>query len=434
MALQIVVLGSPGRRRWRTCGRAASAASRSSPAAMSSATSSTIAGRVRLAAGHLDHPQQVAALDHDVHAAVVVALQHLDHRRGAAQLARAVVVGEQQQEGVTRSRASLRSAACSAPRRCGAGAARPAQDRCRARRCRSRECPSGGWYSIQPMGAPRERDAIAGLVPYEPGRPAADVRRELGDRPVVKLASNEGQLGPFPAALEAIAAHAAGLNRYPELGVELREAVAARHGVARRPRRAGQRRRRAGRLPVDRVPRRRRRGRAVLAVVRVLPGGRGQDGRGLARRRSAARATTSTRCRARSARARGSPTSATPTTRPAASSAATALAAFSRPCLSASWWSSTRRTTSTSRTRLPGRGRRARRARQRVRAAHLLEDVRPRRPAGRIRDRRAVGGDRDRQGAAGRSTSTSSPRSRRLPASATRPRSSAAAGANTRGP
>ncbi len=87
------------------------------------------------------------------------------------------------------------------------------------------------WYSIHPMGAPRERDAIAGLVPYEPGRPAADVRRELGDRPVVKLASNEGQLGPFPAALEAIAAHAAGLNRYPELGYELREAVAARHGV-----------------------------------------------------------------------------------------------------------------------------------------------------------------------------------------------------------
>jgi histidinol-phosphate aminotransferase len=81
------------------------------------------------------------------------------------------------------------------------------------------------------MGAPRERDAIAGLVPYEPGRPAADVRRELGNRPVVKLASNEGQLGPFPAALEAIAAHAAGLNRYPELGYELREAVAARHGV-----------------------------------------------------------------------------------------------------------------------------------------------------------------------------------------------------------
>jgi histidinol-phosphate aminotransferase len=81
------------------------------------------------------------------------------------------------------------------------------------------------------MGAPRERDAIAGLVPYEPGKPAAEVRRVLGDRPVVKLASNEGQFGPFPSALQAIADHAAGLNRYPELGYELRQAVAGRHGV-----------------------------------------------------------------------------------------------------------------------------------------------------------------------------------------------------------
>jgi histidinol-phosphate aminotransferase len=82
------------------------------------------------------------------------------------------------------------------------------------------------------MGAPRERDAIAGLVPYEPGKPAVEVQHALGDRPVVKLASNEGQLGPFPAALEAIAAHAAGLNRYPELGAGLRDAIAERHGVS----------------------------------------------------------------------------------------------------------------------------------------------------------------------------------------------------------
>ena len=48
------------------------------------------------------------------------------------------------------------------------------------------------------------RPAIAGLVPYEPGKPVEEVQRELGLERVVKLASNEGPFGPFPAALEAI--------------------------------------------------------------------------------------------------------------------------------------------------------------------------------------------------------------------------------------
>ena len=42
------------------------------------------------------------------------------------------------------------------------------------------------------------------LVPYEPGKPVEEVQRELGLERVVKLASNEGPFGPFPAALEAI--------------------------------------------------------------------------------------------------------------------------------------------------------------------------------------------------------------------------------------
>ena len=41
-------------------------------------------------------------------------------------------------------------------------------------------------------------------LPYEPGKPVEEVQRELGLDRVVKLASNEGQFGPFPAALEAI--------------------------------------------------------------------------------------------------------------------------------------------------------------------------------------------------------------------------------------
>ena len=79
----------------------------------------------------------------------------------------------------------------------------------------------------------RARPAIADLKPYEPGKPAAAVRRELGLERIVKLASNEGPFGPFPSALEAIARQAPELNRYPELGWDLTERLAARHGVER---------------------------------------------------------------------------------------------------------------------------------------------------------------------------------------------------------
>ena len=77
----------------------------------------------------------------------------------------------------------------------------------------------------------RPRPAIAAVSPYQPGKPAARVRQELGLERVVKLASNEGPYGPFPAALEAIAAHAGALNRYPELSLELIERLSERHGV-----------------------------------------------------------------------------------------------------------------------------------------------------------------------------------------------------------
>ena len=78
------------------------------------------------------------------------------------------------------------------------------------------------------------RPEVAELAPYEPGKPVEEVQRELGLDHVIKLASNEGPLGPFPAALEALARSVAELNRYPDGGAyRLREAVAARHGVRR---------------------------------------------------------------------------------------------------------------------------------------------------------------------------------------------------------
>jgi len=49
------------------------------------------------------------------------------------------------------------------------------------------------------------RPAVQGLVPYEPGKPVEEVQRELGLARCVKLASNEGPFGPFPAAVEALA-------------------------------------------------------------------------------------------------------------------------------------------------------------------------------------------------------------------------------------
>jgi histidinol-phosphate aminotransferase len=76
------------------------------------------------------------------------------------------------------------------------------------------------------------RPALGGLVPYEPGKPVEEVQRELGLERVVKLASNEGPYGPFPAALAALEVTAADLNRYPDGGAyRLRAALAERHGV-----------------------------------------------------------------------------------------------------------------------------------------------------------------------------------------------------------
>ena len=76
------------------------------------------------------------------------------------------------------------------------------------------------------------RAALEGLVPYEPGKPEEEVQRELGLERVVKLASNEGPWGPFPAALEALERSAPQLNRYPDGGTyHLRNALAERHGV-----------------------------------------------------------------------------------------------------------------------------------------------------------------------------------------------------------
>jgi histidinol-phosphate aminotransferase len=76
------------------------------------------------------------------------------------------------------------------------------------------------------------RPALTGVDVYEPGRPAADVRHELGVRSVVKLASNEGPYPPMPGAVAAIREAAEDVRVYPDAGAwELRDAIAARTGL-----------------------------------------------------------------------------------------------------------------------------------------------------------------------------------------------------------
>lgn len=56
------------------------------------------------------------------------------------------------------------------------------------------------------------------LPVYQPGRPIAEVARELGlpERGIIKLASNENPLGPSPAALAAIKQAAKQIHLYPD--------------------------------------------------------------------------------------------------------------------------------------------------------------------------------------------------------------------------
>jgi len=73
---------------------------------------------------------------------------------------------------------------------------------------------------------------LEGLDRFEPGKPIAEVQRELGLSHVVKLASNENPLGPSPMAVEAARAALVGVNRYPDpRATELRAKLAARLGV-----------------------------------------------------------------------------------------------------------------------------------------------------------------------------------------------------------
>lgn len=73
---------------------------------------------------------------------------------------------------------------------------------------------------------------VTHLKPYVPGKPISELERELGITDSVKLASNENPLGCSELAKAAIQAELAQVGLYPDGGgVELRAALAARHGI-----------------------------------------------------------------------------------------------------------------------------------------------------------------------------------------------------------
>ena len=90
--------------------------------------------------------------------------------------------------------------------------------------------------SVTPASAagPADRavSGVQGLQPYQPGKPVAELERELGIREATKLASNENPLGPSPRAVEAARNMLGEAHVYPDgNGFELKAALAARHGV-----------------------------------------------------------------------------------------------------------------------------------------------------------------------------------------------------------
>ena len=79
--------------------------------------------------------------------------------------------------------------------------------------------------------ASRSSRGVQGLRAYDPGHDLVAFRRKFGDA-LVELGSNENPYGPSPAARMAILDQLHSLHRYPDpLGLDLKRALAARHGV-----------------------------------------------------------------------------------------------------------------------------------------------------------------------------------------------------------
>jgi histidinol-phosphate aminotransferase len=78
----------------------------------------------------------------------------------------------------------------------------------------------------------RANPCVQALRPYTPGKPVAELERELGIRNTIKLASNENPLGPSQSVLKAIQAGFSELSRYPDgNGFGLKQALSRHLGI-----------------------------------------------------------------------------------------------------------------------------------------------------------------------------------------------------------
>lgn len=76
---------------------------------------------------------------------------------------------------------------------------------------------------------------VRGIAPYQPGKPIAELARELGlqEDGIIKLASNENPLGASPKAVAAMQAALPEVGRYPDgNGFELKAAISRKYGIA----------------------------------------------------------------------------------------------------------------------------------------------------------------------------------------------------------
>ncbi len=73
------------------------------------------------------------------------------------------------------------------------------------------------------------RPEVFSLMEYVPGKPIAEVERELGINNIIKLASNENQLGISPLALAAIKSGLHDLHIYPDNNCHSLKARLAKH-------------------------------------------------------------------------------------------------------------------------------------------------------------------------------------------------------------
>ena len=80
--------------------------------------------------------------------------------------------------------------------------------------------------------SPLARQTVGRIIPYEPGKPISEVKREYGLSDVIKLASNENPLGSSPKALEAVRNALTEVHRYPDGGgYYLKKKLSERYGL-----------------------------------------------------------------------------------------------------------------------------------------------------------------------------------------------------------